>query len=149
MVWSLLLPAALGVSIVLQSGLNRLMARGWGLGPVTLFNSLILCMVSFVLWIAARGAHGWIPAMFRDRGGFSEFGWWYWIPGVLGFFAVAGVPLAISRIGALQTFVILIGAQLAGSIVWDWIAEGKTVTWIRVAGAVLAFVGAALVSWAE
>lgn len=138
MAWSFVLPVFLGFSIVIQGGLNRLMARGWSLTRVTLINALVLSLVSLLFCV---------PEMLRGRSLFANFGWWYWIPGCVGFCIVAGIPFAIGRIGALQTIVLLIAAQIVGSMGWDALVEDKPMNLVRLAGALITCAGAALVTW--
>jgi transporter family-2 protein len=145
--WSLLLPFYIGFATVFQAGLNRFISRDWGLGSVVMFSSMISALAALLFWLAVHWAPSSMPEIFRDRGGmFSGFSWWYWIPGVLGFSIVVGIPFAIARIGALQTFVILIGSQIVFSMVWDAMYEGKPVNTVRVIGAAMAFAAAALVN---
>ena len=146
--FSLLLPLYLGFASVLQGGLNRTLAKNWGLAGAALLNSLVLGFIGLLVFFVARGTPTRLPEIFRDPGtAFSNFSWWYLLPGLLGFSLVAGIPMALSRLGALQTFVVLIASQILASMAWDAFAEGKPVTLARVAGAVLAFLGAALVNF--
>jgi transporter family-2 protein len=143
----LLLPLYLGFATVLQSGLNRIISREWGLSAVTFMNSVVLTVPAAVFWWVTYRWPEKLPEIFQNPGGaFAQWSWWYWIPGVLGLSVVAGIPFAIARIGALQTFVFLIAAQIVASMGWDAIAEGKAINLARVVGALLAFGGALLVN---
>jgi transporter family-2 protein len=145
---SLLLPVVVGFATVLQAGLNRGISKSWGLSAAILLNSIVVTLISVGVWLWTRSSPERFPEMFRiQSGSFSEFDWWYWVSGVFGFTIVAGIPFAIHRVGALQTFVILIGSQIVGSMGWDALVEGRPINAARVAGAVLAFLAAALVNW--
>lgn len=63
---------------------------------------------------------------------------------MLGFLIILGMPLAIARLGAVQSVLLLIAAQLGASLAWDALAEGRPATLARVVGSALAFAGAAL-----
>jgi transporter family-2 protein len=86
-----------------------------------------------------------LPEFFRNKSGFSVFKPWFLVPGVLGFFIVTGIPLAISRLGAFKGFLGIIAAQLVGGLLWDFIVDGSSVSSTKITGAILAITGAALV----
>jgi uncharacterized membrane protein YdcZ (DUF606 family) len=144
MILSFVLPVILGFAIVLQSGANRTIARDWGLGPTALVGALSLTAISVTLWALSRGAPGIFPEMFRDRAGFANPQWWYWVPGCIGFCIIVGVPMSIARVGALQTFVFIIAAQVIGTMLWDLWFEGQPITWPRAVGGLVTIAGAAL-----
>lgn len=147
MSWAYFLPFIFGAMAVLQGGLNRLIARDWGLAGTVFLNSLMLSTAALGLYVWARNNPGALPEVFRDRGSFSSFSWWYLIPGLCGFTLVTGLPFAIQKIGALKVFVGLIAAQLLVSMIWDARIEQLPITSTRVLGALLSFCGALLVAW--
>lgn len=135
----------LGVVAVLQGALNRLVAKSWGLTPTILFNNLVILVAASVFYAVVRGFPRIFPESFAGKAAYASFSWYFVLPGLFGFTLVAGIPLAIGAIGALDAFVLMVCAQMATSLVWDGIAEGIPPSWPRVAGAVLA-VGGVLVS---
>src|SRR4051812_44204258 len=144
--WTWVMPALLGFVSVLQAGLNRRIGSDWGLAGAALLNCLVLLAVAAALFLVTKAQPQALPEIFRDRGSFAHFLPWYFIPGVLGLVLVAGIPFAISELGALRVFVPLIAAQILGSILWDLKVEGLSVSFLRAAGSALALVGAVLVS---
>lgn len=132
------LPFALGLVIVLQGGLNRLIARDWSLGSATALNATVLFIFACTVCT--------LPGPLKARFDWGVWRWWYLIPGILGFCFVAGAPLAISRLGAVRMTIGLIAAQLIGGLLWDWYMEGLSITWPRLAGVALAFVGVVISS---
>ena len=75
----------------------------------------------------------------------KTFTWWYLIPGLLGCILVFGGPWAISRWGAVHTFILIISAQLLASLFWDMYIETIPVSTLRIVGIMLAWLGAILV----
>lgn len=145
--WVYLLPLFAGAAIVGQGGLNRHLARGLGLASALALNSLTLLAASGTLFVVSQLRPEWLPALFRAP---AESGRWpatFLLPGLLGFTILTCVPVAISRLGALQTFVIVVASQLVLSGVWDAWIEDRPFSVDRAIGAGLALAGAAWVSW--
>jgi uncharacterized membrane protein YdcZ (DUF606 family) len=131
----------LGVVAVLQGTLNRLVAKSWGLTSTILFNNMVILVAASAFYLAVKTVPRAFPESFAGRAEFASFSWYYVLPGLFGFTLVAGIPLAIGAIGALDAFVIMVCAQMATSLVWDGVAEGIPPSWPRVAGAALAVAG--------
>jgi transporter family-2 protein len=142
MIAAYLISAGVGLAIVLQAGANRVLARSWSLSAVLAVGGVVLTLASVALWGLARVSPAAVPDIFRVREGGPPVAWWFWIPGLLGFSIVAGIPYAISRIGALPSMALVIAAQLGGSLLWDMWMEGQAITWLRLAGAVVTMAGA-------
>lgn len=143
--WFIFLPGILGVMAVIQGGLNRQISGHWGLASATLFNSIVLLVASVGLLIIAKWRPELLPEFFQMKGGFAAFRWWYLIPGLCGLALVAGIPLAMNRLGAFSVFLGLLGGQLVMSLVWDAMVEQRPVTLLRLAGAGMAILSAWLV----
>jgi transporter family-2 protein len=146
---TILLSVFLGFCAVLQSALNRRMASGWGLAGPVFLNCLIFLFWGTTLYLVARSLPQSLPEFFRPRGELSQFRLWYLLPGTLGFCLVAGIPVAIYRIGAFKVFLILMSSQMVASLLWDATMEAKPITALRVGGALLGALGAGLVAFAE
>lgn len=145
--WIYLLPLGAGAAIVSQGGLNRHLARSLGLASTLALNSLILLVASGSLFVLSRLRPEWLPSLFRAPAAPPSLPAFFMLPGLCGFVILICVPTAISRIGALQTFVIVIASQLALSGIWDAWVEGRAFSVDRAIGAALAFAGAAWISW--
>jgi len=127
------LPVAVGVCGVLQAGLNRRIAEEWGLAWVVMWNTLIVLVLTAI--VIGLG-------LFPGKINFSTMKWWHMLPGLFGFVIVLCIPVSISKIGALNSFLVLISVQILVSGAWDKIVEGAELSWTRVLGASLALAGA-------
>lgn len=142
-----LLPLVIGVAAVVQGGLIRQISFEWGLAGATLLNNFMMLLLSVGLFAWAKAAPGSLPEFFRDPGGaFGDFRWWYPLVGILGLCVVAGIPLAIYKIGAMTFFVAVVAAQIGAGIAWDLFVDQVPVSGTRLVGAALAAAGAVLVS---
>lgn len=147
MLIALFLSATLGLASVLQGGLNRQIATTWGFTAAAFFNTLVLLTAITVLYIVSRRYPMLLPEVLRERQGFSNFSWWYIIPGLCGLYIILGMPLVISKIGAVKLFMGFVAAQLVGSLIWDACMEGMPVNAIRIIGVGLSFLAVWLVTW--
>ena len=139
---ALLVPFTLGCLAVVQVALNKRIAGVMGLTQAVILNAAVLLAVAIAFWVYARGARAEFGGWMAGTGGPADFQLWWVIPGLCGLTLVAGMPWAVQRIGALQTFVLIVAAQILFSIVWDQFVEGVQVSVPRVAGAGLAIAGA-------
>jgi transporter family-2 protein len=77
--------------------------------------------------------------------------WWIWSGGVIGATYIVLSIFLLPRLGAALLFASIIVGQLGGSILIDhygWLgAPVQRLSLVRVAGAVLLVVGAALIRW--
>jgi transporter family-2 protein len=148
MIWSLLLPIVVGLATVFQGGLNRSISKDWGLASALLLNSIIVAIFSLIAWAYFKwNTTSRLATLMGDQAGaFQTYAGWYWVPGLLGFIIILGIPLSLQKVGALQTFVILIASQIVGSLIWDAMIEGRAINAARVIGAALSFFAAALVN---
>ena len=143
---ALLVPVVLGIMAVAQATLNGRVAIQWGLAPAAVLNTTVAfsLAVCFALWCAFRGPSA---GLYRFDVQASLVAWWWFLPGCFGFSIVVGLPWAVFKLGALATFVALIGAQMIGGMLWDAWIDGTALTLPRVLGAAFAVAGVALTSW--
>lgn len=135
----------IGCFSVLQAGLNREIARDWGLLSAVFFNSVVVLLgasgLLFWVWLQPQA----FPRFFQLRSAeLSAAQLWYFVPGLCGLAIVAGFPFAIGRAGALYASVFMIGAQLLTGLVWDRVAGALPITGMRLLGIALLVAGAAL-----
>jgi transporter family-2 protein len=142
--WFVLLPLAIGVITVLQGGLNRQLGGAMGLGSAVLLNAAVVMGLAIGLYAWVRAAPASAPALFRGELGRIEP--WMLLPGLFGFSIIAGIPWAISALGASRVFVGIVVAQLVTSMVWDVWVEGRPVTTLRALGVALGVVSVILVT---
>lgn len=145
--WYLLIPLAVGAMTVLQGTLNREMSYGMGLGAVTLLNSIVVLAVSIVFYIQVRVAPSTVPDIFPGVPDLSRLALWMVLPGIFGFCIIAGIPWAISKVGAARVFVAMVVAQLIVGLLWDYFVSGQPVSLLRGGGAALALIGVVIASW--
>lgn len=141
---ALVLSACLGVAAVLQAGMNRAIGTEWGLLPAVFLNSLVLFVAVSGLFALMTARPELFPEAFQNRGAFKSFSPWFLLPGLFGLCLVSGIPFAISKAGALRVFVTVVAFQMAAGLGWDTWIEGVAVSPRRIAGAVLALLGALL-----
>lgn len=146
MLW-ILVAMVLGVASVGQGVVNRQIASGWGIATATLLNTVILLFLAVTFYGISRYVPHALPELLRERFGDRTPLWWYLLPGVCGFVIVAGLPLAIEKVGALRVFLGFVAAQIVVSLVWDATMERMPVNFTRVAGAVVAWIGVLLAGW--
>lgn len=141
---ALLVPFVLGCLAVVQVALNKRIAGVVGLAQAVILNAGVLLVVAVLFWLYARGDRAQFGGWVAGAGSWGELQLWWVVPGLCGLTLVAGMPWAVQRIGALQTFVLIVAAQILFSIVWDHFVEDVAVSVPRVLGAGLAIAGAAV-----
>lgn len=143
---ALLVPIVLGMVAVAQVTLNGRVAARSGLASAAFLNMTVgwSLALAFAVWCALRGS---ASGLYRFQMDVSLVRWWWFLPGCFGFSLVVGMPWAVQKLGAVATFVALIGAQMVAGMVWDTAVEGATLTLPRVLGAIFAVAGVALTTW--
>jgi uncharacterized membrane protein YdcZ (DUF606 family) len=141
----IVVPLLVGVATVLQGTLNRWLMDRWGLAAAVCVSSVVFGVVSVTVLGAAWARPHWFPRSFAPTGSLSDLSWWFVLPGLFGLVIVFGAPWAIGQLGAARVFVAIVAAQMGASLVWDALAEGIPPTTTRIAGVMLAVVGAWLV----
>ncbi len=144
MLIALLLSIMAGAFGVFQAGLNKEIAGSLGYTSSMLFNGTFFLLFNLAFFLIVFAKPQWFPQDFTIQGQLSDFRIWWLLPGLLGFALVLGLAVAVGKIGAAQTFVITIAAQICASLLWD-IFDGSFVLnkW-RIIGAVLTLTGAIL-----
>ncbi|HZH04735.1 MAG TPA: DMT family transporter [Myxococcaceae bacterium] len=139
-----LIPVLVGAAAVIQAVLNRQLGQRWGLAFSVALNAAVLLVASATLLGVSRWAPARLPSFFLAPIGPRSFPLWFFLPGLLGLSIVAGLPWSIERAGAAVTFVLLIASQVVVSLVWDAAIEGRPVSWVKAAGALLVIAGAVM-----
>ena len=136
---------ALGVTIVVQGLVNREMATVWGLGSAVMINAVIFTLLCLGFYFIAQYTPHLVPEFIRTKSSDLPFKWYYTLPGICGFLIVAGVPWAIQNIGAAKCLILVIGAQVIVSLLYDSWQTDARLNWMKLAGGVLTMAGSALV----
>jgi uncharacterized membrane protein YdcZ (DUF606 family) len=145
----LLVPVMVGAVVVVQAGINRLVAGKYGLPVAVFMNASVFLLTAGLLWAVARWRGADMPSGLALPASAPDFAFepWFVIPGICGFLAVLGGPLAMAELGALRTFVVVIAAQVVASASWDWAVLHQPPGWQRIVGGALAVAGVIVASW--
>ena len=146
MIWAAILSILIGCSTVLQGGFNRQIAIQCGLAGAVLLNAFFYTGAAILLFWVSKKFPQFVPNLFHDKGTFTQFSWWFLIPGLCGFLIVVGAPIVIAKIGAFKLVLGVVAAQLVLGLLWDVTMEHIPATATRIAAAVLAFIRVLLVS---
>ena len=145
----LILSLLVGIFTVLQGGLNKKIGIQYGLTGTLVINSIFVLIFSLLLhFIVNETKIGGFPPYMKlhpDAGRIIQ--WWYFIPGLCGFFIILGIPYGIIHIGALFTMALMICTQVTASIFWDVFIEQIPLSPLRLIGGGLTILGAALASF--
>ena len=129
---------------VWQAGMNKVVADSLGFTASLLFNGVFFLVFNFAFFVYVYVRPETLPQEFTIQWALSDFKWWWVVPGFMGFALVMGLAVSVGRIGAVQTIVISIAAQVFASIAWDFYAGEVNLTKIRLAGAGITLLGAIL-----
>lgn len=133
----LLFPFLVGLCTVVQGALNREISEKWGLSWALVWTSIVVLVLTLIMTVTPY---------FPGKITWSDYKWWYVIPGLCGFLIIVGIPFSIGKIGALNTFLVIIASQIIVSGAWDRIVEGMTLSWTRMLGAFVTMIGVWLAS---
>lgn len=139
---SWLFATLVGIAIVVQSALNREISLVSGLSAVLFVNCLLTVLFSTLLLVVVL----WKPQLFPDFVRIQSGNNWITIKHVLaglcGFCIIFGMPIAMNKLGALKTLALIIAVQLIVALLWDGIKEGIPISFQRIVGALITFLGA-------
>lgn len=133
-----------GMFGVIQSGLNKMISDHWGFSSALLLNGLVFLVFNLLLFAAVYFQPQIFPMSYRLQGDLFDFKLWWVLPGFCGFMLVMGLAVSLSQVGAVQTFVICIAAQIVCSLLWDFLVEGQHIATARWIGTLVTFLGAFL-----
>ncbi|MFV8755362.1 DMT family transporter [Nannocystaceae bacterium ST9] len=134
---AVLLSLLVGVAIVVQNGTVAHLMRTGNLWLLLVVSNLVVAAVAMAIFLGQR-ARGSVA---EEVANLSPI---VLIPGLCGLMIVAGMPIAIARIGVFSTVMIVIACQILASVVWDWYG-GQPPSLTRALGAALVFAGVLLV----
>jgi transporter family-2 protein len=147
--WSILLPVGLGVVGILQGAINRQVSTHIGVAQATLITNLATVIICIGFYFFAKQYSQLIPAIFQVKAPFTTYKWWFIFPPIFGFLIVAGMPYAISELGAVKVTVGLIAAQMVTSVCWDIFVEGINLNPLKIAGIIFAFISVVFITLAK
>lgn len=133
---------------VWQAGMNKVIADSLGFTFSLVFNGFFFLVFNLIFFIIVWVKPQSLPSEFAIRFAFEQFRWWWIVPGFMGFALVMGLAVSVGRIGAVQTFIISIAAQVFASILWDVLQSDQEINKIRLIGAGVTLVGAIIATMA-
>ena len=141
---SMLLPLLLGAIGIIQGGLNRSMSSQIGLSWMLIIGNLVTLLICIALFFIVKASPSLFPDFIKVKA--LTWKWWYFIPGVFGFIFLAGLPLAIYKIGAVKAVVGMIAAQMVTSVLWDIYVEGISLNMNKGIGILFAIASVVLIT---
>lgn len=136
--WKFLIPLFLGTIGILQGAINRQVSTYIGVAQTTFISNALALILCFLFYIYVKANPQLFPAFIQVKEPLTTFKWWFLFPPLFGFFIVAGMPIAISELGAVKVTVGLIAAQMLTSVVWDLSVESIPLNLYKVIGIVFA-----------
>ncbi len=120
---ALLIPLFLGAISILQGAINKQIAGRLGIIQTALIGNAVTLIICIMVYFYAKKNNDHLPEIMRIKSHILTYEWWFIFPAIFGFFIVAGMPLAISKLGAAKVTVGLIAAQMITSSLWDVFVE--------------------------
>lgn len=147
--WTILLPMLLGCIGILQGALNGQVANTIGVAQATLITNIGTVIICLVFYFMVKTYSHLVPEFFQVKAPLSTYKWWYIFPPLFGFLIIAGMPLAIAKLGAVKVTVGLIAAQMITSVVWDLVVEGISLNVMKLVGILFAFLSVTFITLAK
>jgi uncharacterized membrane protein YdcZ (DUF606 family) len=138
------LPLFLGAISVFQAGLNETMISKIGFSLTMVCNSVVLLGLSLLFVTLFQQNPAFLPKEFHAPSSEFTWNWWYLLPGLLGFFLVAGIPISFAANGSAKTMILLVAFQILTGILWDYFYREAEFSKRQIFGAGLALLGAVL-----
>ena len=145
--FAIIIPFLIGTSVILQGGLNKNLSSEIGINHTVFWTNLVCISLSIFLFIFAKFGGPHVPNILQIKAPLTTFKWWYVLPGLFGFAIVAGLPLAIYKLGAVKVTVGLIAAQMIVSVLWDIYVEKIPVNTPKVWGMIMAAASVGLITF--
>lgn len=138
------IPFILGMVGILQGAFYRRISDSIGLTHAVLIGNNFAMLLTIPIVYLIYKNPGWVPEFFHFKSPLPQLKWWYLVPGFFGILIVFGLPLAISKVGAVKSTVMIIVAQIMTSVIWDLLFEKIPLQSTKVIGMILALVSAFL-----
>ena len=119
MSFATLIPFILGMIGILQGAFYRKISESIGLTHAVAIGNTFAFLLTIPIVIFIYKNPQWFPDYIQFKSPIGAFKWWYLVPGFFGIFIVFGLPMAITKIGAVRSTVLIIIAQIITSIAWD------------------------------
>ena len=146
LIFPILIPLILGAIGILQGGLNRQISSHIGIAQATLISNAVTVIICIAFFLIVKNYPSLFPEIFHLKAPLSTYKWWYIFPAIFGFLIVAGLPYAISEIGAVKVTILLVVAQMIISVFWDLFVEGIPFSLTKFIGLLMAFASVILIT---
>lgn len=143
--FNILIPLMLGVIGILQGAINRQVSGHIGVAQATLIGNVTTVFICIAFYFYAKNTDT-LPPIFAVKAPLTTYKWWFIFPAIFGFLIVAGMPYAISKLGAVKVTVGLIAAQMITSVVWDYAVDGVALNLLKMGGIICALLSVALIT---
>ena len=147
--WSMVIPLFIGCVGILQGTLNRQVATHIGVAQATLITNAVTVLICIGFYFLVKSTPDLVPEFFQVKAPITTYKWWFIFPPIFGFCIIAGMPFAFAKLGAVKVTVLLIAAQMATSVVWDFFVEGIALNTLKIAGVICALISVALITLAK
>lgn len=144
--WTILLPIGLGIVGILQGAINRQVSTYIGVAQATLITNVATVFICMAFYLFAKHYSASLPPLFQLKAPITTYKWWFIFPPIFGFLIVAGMPYAISELGAVKVTVGLIAAQMVTSVLWDIFVEDINLNFMKIAGIIFAFISVVFIT---
>lgn len=131
-----------GISIVFQGALNRVLSDKTNLSFTVLWNAIIFLLASIAYFAFDQMKSG---SDLKLSAWTEKLQWWTVLPGIAGIIIVAGIPNAIEKIGASRTFLVVVVSQLLMSMAWDYFSDGAVPGFKQILGVLFAIISVWLI----
>ena len=147
--WTILLPVFIGCIGILQGALNSQIAATVGVAHATLLTNVGTVAICIAFYAFVKNYPQFFPEFFQVKMPLSTFKWWYIFPPLFGFTIIAGMPFAITQLGAVKVTVGLIAAQMITSVVWDIMVQGIAIDMMKFIGIIFAFLSVTFITFSK
>lgn len=135
---ALIIPLILGSITILQGAINKQVAGKLGVVHTALIGNAATLVICIAVYFWAKQNEETLPPILKVKMPITTYEWWFIFPAIFGFLIVAGMPLAISKLGAVKVTVGLVAAQMITSSLWDIFVESTPLNWQKAIGILLA-----------
>lgn len=142
----ILFPIIIGAVGILQGGFNKKISATMGVAQATMLGSILTFIMSIGFYMYVKSNPSSFESFVQVKASLFTFKWWYVFPAFFGIIIVAGLPIAIAKLGAVKMTIALVGAQMVTSVLWDIFIEKIPMNFQKSLGALLAIISVLLVT---
>ena len=145
-IWLSLLPLLIGFVGIMQGTLNKQVAGSIGVAQATLITNTVTTVICIVFYFLVKSAPEYFPDIFHVKAPILTYKWWFLFPPLFGFIIIAGMPFALSKLGAVKVTVLLVAAQMITSSSWDYFIDHIDINIYKIMGMICAFLSVVFIA---